>query len=208
MEDAGGADEVDLSCFVVCGTASALEKSYFRLTSAPDPATVRPEAVLSRALQRLNGLLRSGAVNYFYAQDQFKGLRQDCTVQHLRSPLAAAVYESHARAALEYGDTAEYNQCQAQLDGLYADGVSGCKAEFTAYRILYQTAHARAGNSVALLNTLRAVPPEVSSYLCSCSICSCCWRPEGFVGTNLPWKLSQHVGLATTSPSTDDGLCW
>ena len=44
---------------------------------------VRPELVLRRALQRLVGLLRSesSGVNWFYACDQFKGMRQDCTVQ-------------------------------------------------------------------------------------------------------------------------------
>jgi hypothetical protein len=35
------------------GTNPSLEKSYFRLTSAPDPATVRPQPVLVRALERL-----------------------------------------------------------------------------------------------------------------------------------------------------------
>jgi hypothetical protein len=40
-----------------------------------------------------------------------QGLRQDCTVQHLRNELAVAVYEAHARAELEYGDLAEFNQC-------------------------------------------------------------------------------------------------
>ena len=54
------------------GTMEALEKSYFRLTSAPDPAGVRPERVLRAALARLVGLLRRREVNYFYALDQFK----------------------------------------------------------------------------------------------------------------------------------------
>ena len=35
------------------GTNTNLEKSYFRLTSAPDPATVRPQPVLEKALRRL-----------------------------------------------------------------------------------------------------------------------------------------------------------
>ncbi len=46
-----------------------------------------------------------------------QGLRQDLTVQHLRNELAVHVYEAHARAALEYGDVPEYNQCQAHVSG-------------------------------------------------------------------------------------------
>lgn len=145
------------------GTCTDLEKSYFRLTSAPDPATVRPEPVLHRALARLVRLIASGEVNYFYAQDQFKGMRQDCVVQAVQGPLAVAVYEAHARAALEYGDVAEYNQCQGQVGVLYAEGVKsagGCEPEFLAYRILYQAVHARHGEMLALLNTLRKVKAE------------------------------------------------
>ena len=80
-------EQVHWDLFVVKGTMQELEKSYFRLTSAPDPSTVRPEPVLRRAYERLVHLLRQGAQNYFYALDQFKGMRQDCTVQHLRSDL-------------------------------------------------------------------------------------------------------------------------
>jgi hypothetical protein len=39
-------------------------------------------------------------------------------VQHLRNELAVRIYQAHARAALEYGDSAEYNQCQTQLNVL------------------------------------------------------------------------------------------
>lgn len=48
-----------------------------------------------------------------------------------------AIYEAHARAALEYGDMAEYNQCQSQLRGLYSAKTR--KPEFIAYRVLYQS---------------------------------------------------------------------
>jgi len=155
-DDVAGAEAALRDDFVVRGTAAALEKSYFRLTGAPDPASVRPEPVLERALARLLGLLAAGSESYFYALDQFKGMRQDCTVQHLRSGLTVAVYEAHARAALAYGDVPEYNQCQTQLAALHGAGLPGCTGEFLAYRLLYQTAHARQGERVALLQTLRA----------------------------------------------------
>ncbi len=74
---------------VVQGTCQRLEKSYFRLTSAPDPAVVRPESVLKLALAQLVASLREGSTTYFYALDQFKGMRQDLTVQHIRNETAA-----------------------------------------------------------------------------------------------------------------------
>lgn len=63
-----------LTCALHClqGTSQQLEKSYFRLTSAPDPATVRPEPVLRAALDRLLRLIRGGATKYLYVLDQFK----------------------------------------------------------------------------------------------------------------------------------------
>lgn len=151
------------------GTCKKLEKSYFRLTSAPDPSTVRPEPVLRKALGRLVGLIASGDVNYFYAQDQFKGMRQDCVVQAIKGELAVEIYEAHARAALEYGDIAEYNQCQGQLRSLYSEGIHSprdCQSEFIAYRILYQTVHASKGELVGLLNTLQEVgsTPNMSNH--------------------------------------------
>ena len=45
------------------GTSTAIEKSYFRLTSAPDPSTVRPEPVIAQALQARP--LPPGATNPF-----------------------------------------------------------------------------------------------------------------------------------------------
>jgi hypothetical protein len=65
------------------------------------------------------------------------------------------VYEAHGRAALEYGDFSEYNQCQAQLAILYAKGLAGSHAEFGAYRLLYQSVYAQHGEGRKLLGTLR-----------------------------------------------------
>lgn len=67
------------------------------------------------------------------------------------------MYEAHGRAALEYGDPAEYNQCQTQLALLYAEGVPGHHAEFAGYRLLYQAVHARHGEGKKLIGTLAAI---------------------------------------------------
>jgi hypothetical protein len=64
------------------------------------------------------------------------------------------VYETHARMALEFGDMAEFNQCQAQLKILYQEGLPGCYHEFAAYRLLYIVFHQTAG-SADLLSELK-----------------------------------------------------
>ena len=46
-------EDIDWDSFVVRGTCQEVEKSYFRLTAKPDPASVRPEPVLWKALDRL-----------------------------------------------------------------------------------------------------------------------------------------------------------
>jgi len=82
------------------GRCMNLEKQYFRLTSAPDPANVRPLAILERTLELLKKKWRDEQ-NYSYICDQFKSLRQDLTVQHIKSDFTVTVYEIHARIALE-----------------------------------------------------------------------------------------------------------
>mmetsp|Transcript_8921 Transcript_8921/g.28315 ORF Transcript_8921/g.28315 Transcript_8921/m.28315 type:complete len:505 (+) Transcript_8921:357-1871(+) len=122
----------------VKGTCTDLEKDYFRLTSAPDPSVVRPQAVLERSLQRLKDKWRASAVDYDWACNQLKAIRQDLTVQCVKNKFAVNVYETHARVALENADMNEYNQCQTQLKELYASlGDVGHPTEFIAYRILY-----------------------------------------------------------------------
>ena len=54
-EDAYADDgsEAFKAAVAVKGTCQEVEKSYFRLTSKPDPSLVRPEPVLRKALNRL-----------------------------------------------------------------------------------------------------------------------------------------------------------
>lgn len=120
----------------VIGRSQQLEKNYFRLTSAPNPDTVRPLPVLQNTLELLKRKWKQEA-NYTYICDQFKSLRQDLTVQHIKNEFTVNVYEIHARIALEKGDLGEYNQCQTQLRALYTQNLGGHPMEFKAYRILY-----------------------------------------------------------------------
>ncbi|KAF2275616.1 uncharacterized protein EI97DRAFT_474943 [Westerdykella ornata] len=129
-------DEDEVSMVPIVGTNMSLEKSYFRLTAPPKPETVRPQHVLEKTLDMLRKKWKSEK-NYNYICNQFKSLRQDLTVQHIKNSFTVRVYETHARIALEKGDLGEYNQCQTQLKGLYAQGLGGHPGEFLAYRILY-----------------------------------------------------------------------
>ena len=120
----------------IVGRCLDLEKRYFRLTAPPNPDTVRPLHVLEKTLELLKQKWRKDN-NYSYICDQFKSLRQDLTVQHIKTDFTVNVYEIHARIALEKGDLGEYNQCQTQLRALYAQSLGGHPTEFKAYRILY-----------------------------------------------------------------------
>ncbi|XP_041000387.1 SAC3 family protein A-like isoform X2 [Juglans microcarpa x Juglans regia] len=134
FEDGGtrAVEDIDWDSLTVKGTCQEIEKRYLRLTSAPDPTSVRPEEVLEKALD----MVQKSEKNYLYKCDQLKSIRQDLTVQHIRNQLTVKVYETHARLALEVGDLPEYNQCQSQLKTLYAEGIKGCHMEFSAYNLL------------------------------------------------------------------------
>ncbi|XP_019853745.1 PREDICTED: THP3 homolog C2A9.11c-like [Amphimedon queenslandica] len=129
-------EECDWESFCIEGTSTNLEKQYLRLTSAPDPRTIRPQAILSQSLSLVLEKNEQGR-DYRYICEQFKSIRQDLTIQGIRNQFTVQVYESHGRIALKNGDWSEFNQCQSQLNSLYGEGLFGSKAEFLAYKILY-----------------------------------------------------------------------
>lgn len=146
---AGNTDEdIDWSKIpAIQGTCQVVEKRYLRLIAPPDPAEVRPLPVLEQALAHVKHRYESGQEKYrMYTWEQLKSIRQDLAVQHILTPFTCAVYETHARYALENQDPEEYNKCQHQLIPLYEElGASseggkatiGCYYEFLAYRCLY-----------------------------------------------------------------------
>ena len=141
----------------IVGTCQSLEKQYLRLTSAPDPSTVRPLDVLKRALDKIIDYWRTNTLNrdYHYACDQLKSIRQDLTVQFIRNSFTVYVYETHARIALEVSDQEEFNQCQSQLKTLYEFIPSDDQYEFLGYLILYQI---YIENTTELQQTLSRLP--------------------------------------------------
>ncbi|KAF6171041.1 hypothetical protein GIB67_014621 [Kingdonia uniflora] len=147
-------EDIDWDSLTVRGTCQEIEKRYLRLTSAPDPATVRPEDILEKALL----MVHSSTKNYSYKCDQLKSIRQDLTVQRIHNELTVKVYETHARLALEAGDLPEFNQCQSQLKTLYAEGIKGCRMEFYAYSLLCVILHSN--NNRDLLSSMARLSDE------------------------------------------------
>ncbi|XGW13885.1 hypothetical protein V3C99_000291 [Haemonchus contortus] len=148
---------------LVKGTCQNIEKSFFRLTAAPDPSQVRPPEILEKSLDNVKEKYRAKAP-YRYLSDQLRSIRQDLTVQRVRNYFTVQVYEINARIALENKDREEFNKCQSQLKLLYNE-IPGCsnEAEFIAYRLLYYIAM---NNSLDVSSLLKGLTESLRADEC------------------------------------------
>ncbi|TNY19362.1 SAC3/GANP/Nin1/mts3/eIF-3 p25 family-domain-containing protein [Rhodotorula diobovata] len=147
---------IDWDQHTIVGKSQKLEKPYLRLTTLPNPNTIRPLEVLKQTLELIKRKWREEG-NYGYICDQFKSMRQDLIVQRITNDFTVQVYEIHARIALEKGDLGEFNQCQSRLHQLYRLGLGGHPEEFLGYRILYLLF---SRNRAELNSTLAELDPE------------------------------------------------
>eukprot|EP01016_Furgasonia_blochmanni_P037752 TRINITY_DN4477_c0_g1_i17.p1 TRINITY_DN4477_c0_g1~~TRINITY_DN4477_c0_g1_i17.p1 ORF type:complete len:476 (+),score=48.28 TRINITY_DN4477_c0_g1_i17:1029-2456(+) len=136
-----GNEEVDFQKLTkkwrIVGTSTSLEKQYLRLTSEPHASSVRPLEILKQSLKMLVNKWKEGKAEYRYIIEQFRSIRQDLVIQHIRNKFTVKVYETNARICLECHDLEQFNQCQSRLYDLYRDNLKGNKYEFLSYRLLY-----------------------------------------------------------------------
>lgn len=145
----------------VIGTSTSLEKNYLRLTTEPNPIYVRPYERLKLSMNYVLSKYDSSK-NYSYIINQFKSIRQDLTVQHIKGDFTINVYETNGRISLENNDLGEFNQCQSQLKVLYYQQrreskqlkFIGSEVEFLIYRLIYMIMTSNLGEIYKLKLTL------------------------------------------------------
>ncbi len=84
------------------GTSKALEKNFLRLTTEPRAEDVRPQAILKNALKMVKRRWRKGDVDYKWACEQLKAIRQDLSVQNVRNDITVDVYQTHGACVCVY----------------------------------------------------------------------------------------------------------
>ena len=157
-------DDEPVTADPIQGTNQTVEKDYYRLTSAPQSASVRPLPVLQLALTRVKERWKATR-EYGWCCNQLKSIRQDLTVQHVRNTFACECYETHGRIALEQGDLSEFAQLMTPLSSLHSEGLTplAVRAEFVAYRVLLACHHKR-HSDLSLLSFIATLPSTLSSH--------------------------------------------
>mmetsp|Transcript_5008 Transcript_5008/g.8800 ORF Transcript_5008/g.8800 Transcript_5008/m.8800 type:complete len:436 (-) Transcript_5008:63-1370(-) len=141
------------------GTSQSLEKQYLRLTTFPKSQDVRPLAVLKQSLAHIKSrYLRDE--DFEWANDQFKSLRQDITVQGIKNDFVLEVYETHARLVLEQGALNEFNQCQTMIKSL----TMGIDCSVDEFEATTGKSKKRKDKTRVLLKQKEAAADEFGSY--------------------------------------------
>jgi hypothetical protein len=104
---------------IIIGRSTCIDKPYLRITGRPDPESVRPESILKKALAHFLAQHKQGTTTYDLLISQFKSIRQDLTVQHVRNGFTVEVYEENLKMSLFENDIIQVKHCQANLWELY-----------------------------------------------------------------------------------------
>ncbi|KAJ2789708.1 hypothetical protein GGI18_002244 [Coemansia linderi] len=161
-------DVLNWDADTIVGTCTKLEKGYLRLTSAPDPAVVRPLPILRQTLDLLKRKWVENS-NYTYICDQLKSLRQDLTVQRITNAFTVEVYEQHARIALETNDLGEilyflYTRNKSDINTALA-AMAPTDKQDPAVRHALGVRHALATGNYFRYFQLYASAPNMGGYL-------------------------------------------
>ncbi|OHT00270.1 hypothetical protein TRFO_33051 [Tritrichomonas foetus] len=129
----------DLTSKRIVGTSTKLEKEYLRLAGDElDPSMFRPLHILKESFEYCLKKFNDNN-DYEYISEQLRSIRQDLKVQHIEDQFSVAVYETHARLAIQNDDWGNFNQSMEPLELFYKKGLGEFDhtCEFYCYRILY-----------------------------------------------------------------------